>query len=420
MNLDLCTIDWTAIGSIATVIAMIIAYRTIYISVKQNKDNQKFQTLLVQREIEQKRLDELVDNIMIINDSIQPIVVADYSVKLTKGIFTEDDRHFIDEMAANDISNNNRLRSDLNLCISIKMLSNSVQIELFIILWVTKLIHNKQPMYAVLDKDTIKNEILPHLSVAKRGFQSKSSLIEVINAILYKLKTGCQWEYLPVKELFSGKVLKYGAVFHHYNKWSKKGEWKSLWLQLLDKHRSELDMSSVDLDGSHTPAIRGGEEVGYQGRKKRKTTNALYLTDRKGLPLAMSVPKSGEHHDTHNIVAVMQNMMEDMAKANIRTDGLFLNADAGFDCAALRSVLKSYGIVSNICINKRNGTTNDSIVLDELLYRERYSIERTNAWMDSFRTILNRFDTTLRNWESWNYIAFSVMLLRKCARKRKV
>ena len=24
------------------------------------------------------------------------------------------------------------------------------------------------------------------------------------------------------KELFSGKVLKYGAVFHHYNKWSKK------------------------------------------------------------------------------------------------------------------------------------------------------------------------------------------------------
>ena len=311
-------------------------------------------------------------------------------------------------------------RSDLNLCISIKMLSNSVQIELFIILWVTKLIHNKQPMYAVLDKDTIKNEILPHLSVAKRGFQSKSSLIEVINAILYKLKTGCQWEYLPVKELFSGKVLKYGAVFHNYNKWRKKGEWKSLWLQLLDKHRSELDMSSVDLDGSHTPAIRGGEEVGYQGRKKRKTTNALYLTDRKGLPLAMSVPKSGEHHDTHNIVAVMQNMMEDMAKANIRTDGLFLNVDAGFDCAALRSVLKSYGIVSNICINKRNGTTNDSIVLDELLYRERYSIERTNAWMDSFRTILNRFDTTLRNWESWNYIAFSVMLLRKCARKRKV
>ena len=300
------------------------------------------------------------------------------------------------------------------------MLLNSVQIELFVILWVTKLIYNKKPMYAVLDKDIIKEEILPHLSVAKRGFVSKSSLIEVINAILYKLKRGCQWKYLPVKELFSSKVLKYGAVFHHYNKWSKKCEWKSLWLQLLGRHRSELDMSSVDLDGSHTPAIRGGEEVGYQGRKKRKTTNALYLTDRKGQPIAMSSPKSGEHHDTYDIVTVMRKIMTDMEKAHIRIDGLFLNADAGFDCASLRSVLKAYGIVANICINKKNGTASNDIILDEVLYKERYSIERTNAWMDSYRTILNRFDTTLRNWESWNYIAFSVMLLRKCSRKRKV
>ena len=82
----------------------------------------------------------------------------------------------------------------------------------------TKLIHNKQPMYAVLDKDTIKNEILPHLSVAKRGFQSKSSLIEVINAILYKLKTGYQCVYFPMIEPFSDKVLKYDAVWHYYNK----------------------------------------------------------------------------------------------------------------------------------------------------------------------------------------------------------
>lgn len=113
MSFDLYTIDWTAIGSIVTFIAMIIAYWTIHVSDKQNKSNQRLQLLLVQREIEQKRLDELVENIMIINDSMQPIVVADYSVKLTKGIFTEDDRHFIDEMAVNDVSNNNRLSIQL-------------------------------------------------------------------------------------------------------------------------------------------------------------------------------------------------------------------------------------------------------------------------------------------------------------------
>ena len=45
-------------------------------------------------------------------------------------------------------------------------------------------------MYEVLDKDTIKSEILPHLSVAKRGYVTKSYLVEAIQYILYRLKNG--------------------------------------------------------------------------------------------------------------------------------------------------------------------------------------------------------------------------------------
>ena len=52
--------------------------------------------------------------------------------------------------------------------------------------------------YAVLDKDTIKSEIMPHLSVAKKGFIPKFDLVEIVNAILYKLKSGCQWRLLPM------------------------------------------------------------------------------------------------------------------------------------------------------------------------------------------------------------------------------
>ena len=144
-------------------------------------------------------------------------------------------------------------------------------------------------MYTMLDKDTIKNEILPHLSKAKRGYATQSCLIEVVNAILYKLKTGCQWAFLPVEALFSGKVLSYGAVYHHYNKWSKSGEWKSMWVRLLDKHHNELDMSSVDLDGSHTAALRGGEEVGYQGRKKRKMSYVVSCVKKRSSQTSASI-----------------------------------------------------------------------------------------------------------------------------------
>jgi len=54
-------------------------------------------------------------------------------------------------------------------------------------------------MYEVLDKDTIKFEILPYLSVAKRGYVTKGNLLEVIQCILYKLKTGCQWHIMRKK-----------------------------------------------------------------------------------------------------------------------------------------------------------------------------------------------------------------------------
>lgn len=73
-------------------------------------------------------------------------------------------------------------------------------------------------MYPVLDKVTIKSERLPYLSTAKRSFDTKSCLIKIINAILYKLKTGCLWKYLPVKALFTKTILSHGAVFHHFYK----------------------------------------------------------------------------------------------------------------------------------------------------------------------------------------------------------
>ena len=74
-------------------------------------------------------------------------------------------------------------------------------------------------MYQVLDKDTINSEIIPYLPKVKRGFNTKSNTVEIVNCILYKLKTGCQWHMLPVKSLFSEIVLSYKTVFGHFIKY---------------------------------------------------------------------------------------------------------------------------------------------------------------------------------------------------------
>jgi transposase len=274
-------------------------------------------------------------------------------------------------------------------------------------------------MYTVLDKDTIEMEIVPLIPKTKRGFPPTVPLVEIINAILYKLKTGVQWHQLPVKALFDGQPLVWNTVYYHYRKWCMSDTLKQCWIDFLKAHKKELDLSSVDLDGSHTPAIRGGAEVEYQGRKKRKTTNALYLTDRQGLPLAMSEPLSGNHNDLHDIEVQFEVVTDTLEEADIPVEGLFLNADAGFDSKNFRDSCAKKEINANVCFNKRNGKTQDrEEYFDQDLYNERYAVERTNAWMDSFRSLLNRFDTTIESWKGFNYLAFFVIALKKL-KKRK-
>ena len=255
--------------------------------------------------------------------------------------------------------------------------------------------------------------------MAKRGYVTKSDQVEVIQCILYKLKTGCQWHMLPVSAIFTGRVLSYKSVYARFRKWSRNSEWKKVWGMILSRHRSFLDMSSVDLDGSHTTTLRGGECCGYQGRKKRTTTNAIYVTDRQGIPLAMSTPVSGSHNDLHCISEALQGLFADIKESGLSVLGLFLNADAGFDSAQFRRDCHRQEVFPNVAFNKRRGMRRDDELLDELLYKERYSIERTNAWIDSYRSVLNRFDTTQTSWEGWNYIAFILIFPKKIRKREK-
>jgi len=57
-------------------------------------------------------------------------------------------------------------------------------------------------MYSVLDKDMIEMEIVPFISRTKRGFPPTVPVAKIVNAFLYKLKTGVQRNQLPIKSLF--------------------------------------------------------------------------------------------------------------------------------------------------------------------------------------------------------------------------
>lgn len=261
-------------------------------------------------------------------------------------------------------------------------------------------------MIRILRKGMITRHFLPYLSTAKRGYKSSVPLWEIVNAILYKLKSGVQWSLLPCKSLIRSNKIKYGAVYHHYRKWVNDGSWQRAWQAMLKMNKHFLDMSLTSLDGTHSPAKKGGEGVGYQKRKKCKTSNTLWLTDRKGNVIGFLPPLSGKHNDLYQVETGLRAQIEEWKKVGVSVDGLFMNADAGFDSKGLKAVCSEHGIFLNNPLNQRNSKvfTEEGYIFDELMYEERYTIERTNAWMDSWRSLLNRFDTSIESWTAWHSI----------------
>lgn len=171
-------------------------------------------------------------------------------------------------------------------------------------------------------------------------------------------------------------------------------------------------MSSIQLDGTHTQTKRGGQAVAYQGRKKAKTSNMLILTDSRGIPLACSDPIRGNHNDAFELVPTIEKMLDNIQSCEIVIDGLFLNADAGFDTLEFRHYCSEQQIFGNIDQTHWNGGTWEHL-FDELLYKCRFVVERSNEWFDAFKTILVRFETNAVHWKALNILAFWVILLRR-------
>ena len=214
-----------------------------------------------------------------------------------------------------------------------------------------------------------------------------------------------------MKQFFREKY-RWQSVYYHHQKWCKDGSWGRIWQHLLHQYRHLLDMSSIQLDGTHTPVKRGGQAVAYQRRKKAKTSNMLILTDSRGMPLACSDPIDGNHNDAFGLVQTIEKMNNAIQSCGIATDGLFLNADAGFDTEDFRTYCYQHEIIGNIAQNPRNGDTGEHL-FDELLYEYRFVIERTNAWLDAFKAILVRFETNAIHWKALNLMAFCLILLRQ-------
>lgn len=258
--------------------------------------------------------------------------------------------------------------------------------------------------------------VRPHVSVAKRGYESRIPLYKIYNDILYRLHTGCQWDKLPIAKNEAGEPeISWQAVYYHWAKWCSDGSLERVWEASIKRIEEELAMAGINMDGSHTVAKKGGESVAYQGRKKAKTTNLLPLSDRHGFIIGMVAIGAGNHHDVYQIKPALQQAFRRMKRLGLTVTNRYFNADSAFDTRDTRRVCWNYGLIPNIPENKRNRKTpkrGRKRAFNSEVYKNRFACERPFAWIDKFRALLIRFDIKLNRFMGGHYLAFTMINLR--------
>jgi putative transposase len=78
---------------------------------------------------------------------------------------------------------------------------------------------------------------------------------EVLNSIVYRLKTGVRYGDIPKTEEYAAR----STVYYWLKRWSEEGVWEELFQELLGMldREGKLNLEEGALDGSFVPAKRG-------------------------------------------------------------------------------------------------------------------------------------------------------------------
>ena len=109
--------------------------------------------------------------------------------------------------------------------------------------------------------------IEPFFTRAKKGKHlQKHGKRELVNAVRYIVKTGCQWELLPKD------YPNYKTVNSFYVRARKSGLWEEIMDMLVEKTRLKAERTAKPsyslIDSQSTKTIYASEERGIDGGKK--------------------------------------------------------------------------------------------------------------------------------------------------------
>jgi len=222
----------------------------------------------------------------------------------------------------------------------------------------------------------------------------------VVNAILYVVRTGCQWRMLP--KSFPNWSTVYGIFW----KWRNDGAWQRIHDRLREKVRRAAGKKSTPtvaiVDSQSIRTAEGGEERGYDAGKKITGRKRHVAVDTLGMLLAVVVHSAGIQ-DQIGAEWVMDQLGERFRRLKV------IFGDSAYGRSGLPEwIQQTFGWVLQTVL--RPVGVKGFVVLPK-----RWIVERTFAWLARYRRHSKDYEKTEASSEAITYIAMISLMSKRLA-----
>jgi putative transposase len=223
------------------------------------------------------------------------------------------------------------------------------------------------------------------------------SLREIVNGILYVVKTGCQWRMLP------HDFPKWQLVYYYYRKWADA----EVFDRMLDKLRSKVRVSKGQ-QGRATLGIMDSQSVrwgnnrslkSYDGNKKVKGIKRHVVVDKNGFLLAVMVTVA-HIHDSKAAVMLMRVLRDSYHSLRV------ILADGGYCGNIINEVKEKFGYWLQVVKRKESKTSTFKPV------HKRWIVERTFSWFDNDRRLCRNYELLMETAEEMVKLSAIKLLLK--------
>ena len=243
--------------------------------------------------------------------------------------------------------------------------------------------------------------IEPHLPVSSGGRPRKTELRDVVDAIFYLLRTGCQWRYLPKD--FPPK----STVWRYFDRWRHGGTLDTIHALLRTKVRTQekpyAPRTTASVDSQSVDTTSGGEQRGRDNAKNVDGRKRHIVVDSLGLLLAVVVTAADVDDAAAAPAALQQLAGQPLGHVRL------VYADSKYHNHALYGWVADNGWYELAIVRRPEGSAG------WVRLPIRWTVERTFAWLSKCRRLSVDREKSTRSAEAMIRLAMiHLMLNRLC------